>query len=107
MYGTGIAVEIPEGYVVLLYPRSSNRKTESYLTNHVGVIDSGYRGEIMVNFKTRDFKEGEIQQLYKPYEVGDKIAQIIIMPYPKIKFIEVEELSDSDRGDGGHGSTGK
>ena len=61
----------------------------------------------MVNFKTRDFKEGEIQQLYKPYEVGDKIAQIIIMPYPKIKFIEVEELSDSDRGDGGHGSTGK
>lgn len=107
VYGTGIAVEIPKGYVGLLFPRSSNRKTESYLTNHVGVIDSGYRGEIMVNFKTRDFKEGEIQQLYKPYEVGDKIAQIIIMPYPKIKFVEVEELSDSDRGDCGHGSTGK
>ena len=107
VYGTGISVEIPEGYVGYIFPRSSNRKTESYLTNHVGVIDSGYRGEIMASFKTRDFKEGEIQQLYKPYEVGDRIAQIIIMPYPKIKFVEVEELSDSDRGDGGHGSTGK
>ena len=107
VYGTGIAVEIPEGYAGYIFPRSSNRKTESYLTNHVGVIDSGYRGEIMASFKTRDFKEGEIQQLYKPYEVGDKIAQLIIMPYPKIKFVEVEELSDSDRGDGGHGSTGK
>ncbi len=106
VYGTGIAVEIPEGYVGLLYPRSSNRKTESYLTNHVGVVDSGYRGEIMLSFKTRDFKEGEIQQLYKPYEIGDKIAQLIIMPYPKVEFTEVAELSSSDRGEGGHGSTG-
>lgn len=106
VYGTGIAVEIPEGYVGYIFPRSSNRKTESYLTNHVGVIDSGYRGEIMASFKTRDFKEGEIQQLYKPYEVGDKIAQLIIMPYPKVEFAEVAELSSSDRGEGGHGSTG-
>lgn len=106
VYGTGIAVEIPEGYVGYIFPRSSNRKTESYLTNHVGVIDSGYRGEIMASFKTRDFKEGEIQQLYKPYEVGDKIAQLIIMPYPKVEFTEVTELSSSDRGEGGHGSTG-
>lgn len=66
----------------------------------------GYRGEIMLSFKTRDYKEGEIQQLLKPYEVGDKIAQLIIMPYPKIKFIEVDELSNSDRGENGHGSTG-
>ena len=65
VYGTGLAVEIPEGHVGLLFPRSSNRKTESYLTNHVGVVDSGYRGEIMLSFKTRDFKEGEIQQLFK------------------------------------------
>lgn len=106
VYGTGIAVEIPDGYVGYIFPRSSNRKTESYLTNHVGVIDSGYRGEIMASFKTRDFKEGEIQQLYKPYEVGDKIAQLIIMPYPKVEFAEVAELSSSDRGEGGHGSTG-
>ena len=107
VYGTGLAVEIPEGYVGLLFLRSSNRKTESYLTNHVGVVDSGYRGEIMLSFKTRDYKEVAIQQLYKPYEVGDKVAQLIIMPYPKIKFIEVDELSDSDRGENGHGSTGK
>ena len=106
VYGTGLAVEIPEGYVGLLFPRSSNRKTESYLTNHVGVVDSGYRGEIMLSFKTRDFKEGEIQQLYKPYEVGDKIAQIIIMPYPKIDLKVVDELSTTERGANGHGSTG-
>ena len=107
IYGTGIAMEIPDGYVGLCFPRSSNRKTNAYLTNHVGVVDSGYRGEIMLSFKTRDYKEVAIQQLYKPYEVGDKVAQLIIMPYPKIKFIEVDELSDSDRGENGHGSTGK
>lgn len=106
VYGTGLAFEIPKGYVGLIFPRSSNRKTESYLTNHVGVIDSGYRGEVMFSFKTRDFKEGEIQQLNKPYEIGDRVGQLIIMPYPKIKFVEVDELSDSDRGENGHGSTG-
>lgn len=106
VYGTGIAVEIPEGYVGLLFPRSSNRKTESYLTNHVGVVDSGYRGEIMLSFKTRDYKEGQIQQLFKPYEVGNKIAQLIIIPYPKIEFKVVDELSTTERGTGGHGSTG-
>lgn len=66
----------------------------------------GYRGEIMLSFKTRDYNEGGIQQLRKPYEVGDKVAQLIIMPYPKIKFVEVDKLSDSDRGENGHGSTG-
>ena len=106
VYGTGIAVEIPEGYVGLVYPRSSNRKTDAYMTNHVGVIDSGYRGEIMVSFKLRDYKEGQIQQLFKPYEVGDRIAQLIIVPYPKIEFKVVDELSTTERGEGGHGSTG-
>lgn len=106
VYGTGIAVEIPEGYVGLVYPRSSNRKTDAYMTNHVGVIDSGYRGEIMVSFKLRDYKEGQIQQLFKPYEVGDKIAQLIIVPYPKIEFKVVDELSTTERGENGHGSTG-
>lgn len=106
VYGTGIAVEIPEGYVGLVYPRSSNRKTDAYMTNHVGVIDSGYRGEIMVSFKNRDKYIDNIPQLFKPYEVGDKVAQLIIMPYPKIKFVEVNELSDSDRGENGHGSSG-
>lgn len=108
VYGTGLAVEIPEGYVGLLYPRSSNRKTNAYMCNHVGVVDSGYRGEIMISFKNRDkIKEGEIPQLIQPYEVGDKVAQLIIIPYPKIKFVEVDELSFSDRGEAGHGSTGK
>lgn len=107
VYGTGLAVEIPEGYVGLLFPRSSNRKTDVYMCNHVGVIDAGYRGEIMVSFKNRDYDKEAIPQLFKPYEVGNKVAQLIIIPYPKVQFIEVDELSDSDRGEQGHGSTGK
>ena len=106
VYGTGIAVEIPEGYVGLVYPRSSNRKTDAYMTNHVGVIDSGYRGEIMVSFKLRDYKVKEFPHLFNPYEVGDKIAQLIIVPYPKIEFKVVDELSTTERGENGHGSTG-
>lgn len=102
VYGTGLAMEIPEGYVGLVFPRSSNRKTDAYLTNHVGVIDSGYRGEIMLTYKQRDSLK-----LKKPYEIGDRVGQIIIIPYPSIKFNEVEELSSTDRGEGGHGSTGR
>jgi len=104
IYGTGIALEIPKGYVGLIFPRSSNRKTNSYLTNHVGVIDSGYRGEIMFTFKNRDSKMLAIPE--KPYKVGDRIGQIIILPYPEINFIETDELNDSERGENGHGSTG-
>ena len=107
VYGTGLAVEIPEGYVGLIYPRSSNRKTDAYMCNHVGVIDSGYRGEVMISFKLRDRNIESIPQIFKPYEVGNKIAQLIIIPYPKVQFIEVNELSDSDRGENGHGSTGR
>lgn len=106
VYGTGLAVEIPEGYVGLLFLRSSNRKTDAYMCNHVGVIDSGYRGEIMISFKNRDYDKEAIPQLFKPYEIGQRVAQLIIIPYPKINFIEVDELSDSDRGENGHGSTG-
>lgn len=109
VYGTDLAVEIPEGYVGLIYPRSSNRKTNAYMCNHVGVVDSGYRGEVMISFKNRDMnlQEGVIPQLTKPYEIGQRVAQLIIMPYPKIKFVEVDELSDSDRGKNGHGSSGQ
>lgn len=102
VYGTGLAIEIPKGHVGLLFPRSSNRKTDAYLTNSVGVIDSGYRGEIMLSFKNRDARIDE-----QPYKVGDRIGQIIIIPYPQIEFEEVDELSDSHRGEGGHGSSGK
>lgn len=100
IYGTGLAIEIPKGHVGLLFPRSSNRKTRAYLTNHVGVIDSGYRGEIMLTFKNVDLTALE------PYKVGDRIAQLMIVPYPTIELIEVEELSETERGTGGHGSTG-
>jgi dUTP pyrophosphatase len=96
-YGTGIAVEIPSGYVGLIFPRSSVSKLENfYLKNSVGVIDSGYRGEIMLRFnKSTD-----------SYRAGDKVGQLIIMPYPTVKLQEVDELSDTERGGGGFGSTG-
>jgi dUTP pyrophosphatase len=100
-YGTGLAMEIPDGYVGLVFPRSSIRKYDLSLTNCVGVIDSGYRGELQATFRRH---KGVAS---KDYEVGDKIAQIIIIPYPHIQFKEVKELSDTERGTGGFGSTGK
>ena len=98
-YHTDIAVEIPDGYVGLLFPRSSIYKQDLFLTNSVGVIDSCYRGEVTAKFRPHLFA--------KPYDKGDRFAQMIIMPYPHVDFVEVDELSDSDRGDGGYGSTGK
>ena len=98
IYGTGIATEIPEGYVGLVFPRSSIRKYGLALANSIGVIDSGYRGEIMCSFKPTGS--------CPTYNVGDKVAQMIIMPYPIVNYVEVTELSDSERGEGGHGSTG-
>lgn len=96
-YGTGIAVEIPEGYVGLVFPRSSvSKKKNFYLKNSVGVIDSGYRGEIKLRFNRSD----------SHYQVGEKIGQLIILPYPTIQLEEVEELSSTERGQGGFGSTG-
>lgn len=97
-YGTGIAVEIPEGYVGLVFPRSSIANTHLTLSNSVGVIYSGYRGEVMAKFR----KGGS-----RGYHVGERIAQLIIIPYLEVTFEEVDELSDSDRGEGGYGSTGK
>jgi dUTP pyrophosphatase len=98
IYGTGIATEIPEGYVGLIFPRSSIRKYGLALANSIGVIDSGYRGEIMCSFKPT----GSCHT----YNVGDKIAQLIIMPYPETNYVEATELSDSERGENGHGSSG-
>jgi dUTP pyrophosphatase len=96
-YGTGISVEIPKGYVGLIFPRSSVSKLENfYLKNAVGVIDSGYRGELMLRFN----------KSYSFYNVGDKIGQLIILPYPTIYLEEVQELSNTERGEGGFGSTG-
>ena len=98
-YKTGLAVEIPSWHVGLLFPRSSVYKTGQTLTNCVGVIDSGYRGEIMLKFTLSPYA--------KEYEIGDRGGQLIIMPYPRIDFVEVDELIPSDRGEGGYGSTGR
>lgn len=100
VYGTGIATEIPEGYVGLIFPRSSIRKYRLVQCNAVGVIDAHFRGEIMISYKPINYEQ-------RIYEVGDKIAQLIILPYPEVSYTEVEELSKTDRGINGHGSTGK
>jgi dUTP pyrophosphatase len=108
-YGTGIAVEIPEGYVGLMFPRSSLSKTTMVLSNHVGVIDSGYRGEIKFRFKDLNMQQEFDGQWYGDetvYEVGNKIGQLVILPYPQIELVETDELNESERGDGGFGSTG-
>lgn len=97
-YKTGLSMEIPEGYVGLIYPRSSISNTGMILSNSVGVIDSGYRGEIEFRFK-------HIKNTVE-YKVGDRIGQLIIMPYPKIEFEEVQDHSEeTTRGEGGFGST--
>ena len=109
-YGTGVAVEIPEGYVGLVFPRSSISKKDLALSNSVGVIDSGYRGEIFVKFKpTLAVFEDSVSLTPAPrhYEIGERVAQLIILPYPHIDFSVVDDLSSSERGAGGYGSTGK
>lgn len=100
VYGTDLAFEIPKGYVGLLFPRSSNAKMDLILSNSVGVIDSGYRGEVMMKFKH------SYNILPNEYKIGDKIGQLIILPYPTIEFEEVDELSTTERGSGGYGSSG-
>lgn len=107
VYGTGIALEIPKGYVGLLFPRSSISKYALDLSNAVGVIDSGYRGEVTCKFKpTPCFSEIDLDKYLVEYNIGDKICQLIIMPYPSVELEEVAELSETERGSGGFGSTG-
>lgn len=99
-YGTGLSVEIPAGFVGLLFPRSSVYKTGLSMVNSVGVIDSDYRGEIKVMFYDTHSSEGL-------YNIGDRVAQLMIVPIPSVQFEEVEELTETGRGTGGFGSTGK
>jgi dUTP pyrophosphatase len=135
-YGTGLAVEIPVGHVGLIFPRSSVTSKDLMLKNSVGVIDSGYRGEIKFRFnvvrqsirneateedyihyfsvkgitdpKEMEFVRSEGLVRYSPnlYEVGERIGQMMILPIPTIEFEEVDELSESQRAEGGYGSTG-
>ena len=119
-YGTGIAVEIPAGYVGLIFPRSSIHKQNLSLSNCVGVIDSGYRGEIKFIFRyterSKDISFLFNQETHKlptdidfsfTYNVGDRIGQMVIVPYMHCKLKKVDTLNESDRGEGGFGSTGK
>ena len=99
-YGTDLCIEVPFGYVGLIFPRSSIRNYDLSLSNCVGVIDSGYRGEIMATFK-----KTKLDGMY--YDVDDKVMQIIILPYPSIEFEFTDELSETERGEGGFGHTGK
>ncbi len=100
-YGTGLAIEIPTDHVGLIFPRSSIRNYDLALSNCVGVIDSGYRGEIQFTFlKTKNMNS-------TTYKVGDRIGQLLIMPYPQVTLVEETELSETERGENGFGSSGK
>jgi dUTP pyrophosphatase len=133
VYGFGLAFEIPEGYAGFIFPRSSNHKSGLLLTNSVGILDSCYRGEVTAKFASRtklsrpakfweklkllfgSNPEGrnmavttnEVWNKDINYNIGDRVAQMVILPYPKVEFVEVDELSDTERGTGGYGSTGK
>lgn len=99
-FGTGLSVEIPEHHVGLIFPRSSISETSMDLANAVGVVDSGYRGEITFRFRT-------LQNNLDTYKVGDKIGQLLVVALPQIEVEEVTELSETERGSQGYGSSGR
>lgn len=113
VYYSDLAFEVPDNHVMLLFPRSSNARTNAYLTNSVGIIDSSYRGNVMACYKIKgndpddSFSEDIIIKSAAPYQEGERFAQIMILPYPQITFEETDKLSDTLRGEGGYGSTGK
>ena len=109
VYNTGLSFEIPEGYVGLIFPRSSISKTTHSLRNAVGVIDSGYRGPVVLKFRGSNlptYKANTWGSSKGTYNAGDRIGQIIILPYPEVRFVEADELTETERGSGGFGSTG-
>ena len=98
---TGIAMEIPEGYAGLIYARSGIANKRGLApSNKVGVVDSDYRGEIMVSLHNHSLAEQSITD-------GERIAQMVIAPFLKVEYTEVDELTETVRGEGGFGSTGK
>lgn len=99
-YDTGLQFQLPEGYAMLIFPRSSNSKKDLLLCNSVGILDAGYTGNLKLRFKLTT--EGYTEKIYNP---GDKVGQIMIIPYPEINFIETEVFNETERGDGGFGST--
>jgi len=98
---TGISLEIPEGYGGFIYARSGIATKRGLApANKVGVVDSDYRGEVMVALHNHSDKEASIDN-------GERIAQLVIAPFLAVNFTEADELSDTERGEGGFGSTGK
>lgn len=101
LIGTGVAIALPEGYAAFVVPRSGlAAKHGITVVNSPGTVDAGYRGEIKVTLLNTD-KDAEFE-----VAVGDRIAQVIIMPVSRAVFVPVAELPDSERGQGGFGSTG-
>lgn len=98
VYHTGIAVQIPNGFVGLLFPRSSVCKQDQILTNCVGVIDSGYRGEILLKF-------ANVKSAKNEYKLFERVGQLVIFALPKVTLKEVDELMPSERGTNGYGSS--
>lgn len=125
-YDLGFAMEIPEGYVGLMFPRSSNSKKDLLLANSVGVIDSGYRGPLQARFvkvvdnddiadaidDLKDYVDDDEHLTSTSsfdgdiYSKGDRVCQLIVLPYPQISTEWAEELSDTERGEGGFGHSG-
>ena len=103
VYGTGLAFEIPKGYAGLVFPRSSVASRPLSMANCVGVIDSGYRGEVTAKFRVAGSSKG----LDAAYEIGERAAQIVFVKLPDVELVEADELSPSERGTGGYGSSGK
>jgi dUTP pyrophosphatase len=108
VFSTGLSFEVPEGYVMLVFSRSGHGfKNNTRLSNCVGVIDSDYRGELKVKLNMDLYMKGRsIHMDSLKVEKGDRIAQAMLVPYPKVELIETQELSDTERGTGGLGSTG-
>jgi dUTP pyrophosphatase len=100
-YGTGLSISIPENHVGLLFPRSSVSNKDLALSNSVGVIDSGYLGEVKIRFRrTKDYN-GNL----RAYNAGERIAQLLIIPRPTIEWDVVQDLGTTERNTGGFGST--
>lgn len=99
--GTGLSFEIPEGHVMLVFSRSGHGFNHDVrLANCVGVIDSDYRGEVKVKLTCDDYRKSLV------VSEGDRVAQALIIPIPAVEFEEVGDLSVTERGEGGFGSTG-
>lgn len=99
--GTGVAIALPAGYAAFVLPRSGLAARHGVtVLNSPGTVDAGYRGEVRVTLLNTDTSH-EVR-----LHAGDRVAQLLVLPVPAVRFVEVETLPGSDRGDGGFGSTG-